>query len=120
MPPTTPAAYAAQKGWAAIDTLRGFSRASKTAVQKRKLRDRCTLFDVNGEIIPFEGCKGELVEGKLVENAFGTMVWVPDCRKVLRNEMKHADSLTGAGGVLSVLLSWGVVAIEEHEDPTEA
>ena len=101
--------YVATKGWPAIDAGRGRGRTRKIAVQKRKLRDGCTLRDVNGEVIPFEAYKGELVEGKLVDG-----IWVPDRRKVLRNDMKHTNSLTGVGGVLAVLLSWGVATIEEH------
>ena len=102
--------FATKENWIAIDTAgSGGSRARKIAVQKRKLRDLCTLRKANGDAILFEGFRGELVEGRLDAG-----VWVPDRRKVLRNDMKHTNSLTGAGGVLAVLLSWGVATIEEH------
>ena len=91
--------YAANKNWGGIDALDSRTRRAKgVAVQRRLLRDACTLRDANGEVIPFEGNKGELVEGKLVEEESGEKIWAPDRRKVLRNDMKHADSLTGAGG----------------------
>ena len=38
-------------------------------------------------------------------------IWVPDRRAVLRNKMKHANSLTGEGGVLAVLNALGVTSI---------
>ena len=92
--------FATQENWIAIDTGHRRSRARKNAVQKRKLRDLCTLRDAENNVIPFEAYKG--------------VSWVPDRRKVLRNDMKHTNSLTGAGGVMAVLLSWGVATIE-HE-----
>ena len=77
--------YAANKNWGGIDALDSRTRRAKgVAVQRRLLRDVCTLRDANGEVVPFEAFKGELVEGKLVDG-----IWVPDRRKVLRNDMKH-------------------------------
>ena len=84
--------YAAIKGWAAIDALEPRTRrAKRIAVQRRVLRDECTLRDANGEVVPFDAFNNEL-----------------------REEMKHTNSLTGVGGILAVLVAWGVTTIEEH------
>ena len=94
--------YAANKNWGGIDALDSRTRRAKgVAVQRRLLRDVCTLRDANGEVVPYEAFKGELVE-------------LPDRRKELRNDMKHTNSLTGEGGVQDVLHGWGVVTIAVH------
>ena len=94
--------YANNMNWAAIDALGSRTRRAKgIAAQRRLLRDVCTLRDANGEVVPYEAFKGELVE-------------LPDRRKELRNDMKHTNSLTGEGGVRDVLHGWGVVTIAVH------
>ena len=99
--------YAANKNWGGIDALDSRTRRAKgVAVQRRLLRDVCTLRDANDEVIPFEAFKRELVAGKLVDG-----VWVPDRREVLRNEMEQAYGLTGEGGVKAVLVALGVTSI---------
>ena len=102
--------YATANNWADIDALGSRTRRAEGVVEQRRLlRDECTLRDANGEVVPYEAFKGELVEGKLVDG-----IWVPDRRKVLRNDMKHTNSLTGEGGVRDVLHGWGVVTIAVH------
>ena len=105
--------YATNNNWAGLDAFGSpQQRRSALALQRRKLRDECTLRDADDEVIPFVAFKRELVEGKLDDpNDPDKKIWVPDRREVLRIEMKHADSLTGAGGVLAVLVAWGVTTI---------
>ena len=77
--------YAANKNWGGIDALDSRTRRAKgVAVQRRSLRDACTLRDANGEVVPFD-----------------------------RHRMKQTNSLTGVGGVLAVLVAWGVTTIVE-------
>ena len=77
--------YAANKNWGGIDALDSHTRRAKgVAVQRRLLRDVCTLRDANGEVVPFD-----------------------------RHRMKQTNSLTGVGGVLDVLVAWGVTTIVE-------
>ena len=65
--------YAANKNWGGIDALDSRTRRAKgVAVQRRLLRDGCTLRDANGEVVPFD-----------------------------RHRMKQINSLTGVGGVLA-------------------
>ena len=77
--------YAAKEDWGGIDALDSRTRRAKgVAVQRRLLRDACTLRDANGEVVPFD-----------------------------RHRMKQTNSLTGVGGVLDVLVAWGVTTIVE-------
>ena len=84
MPTYTIDQYAAINNWAAIDALGSRARAKGVALQREKLRDECTLRDANGEVVPFD-----------------------------RHRMKQTNSLTGVGGVLDVLVAWGVTTIVE-------
>ena len=77
--------YAANKNWGGIDALDSRTRRAKgVAVQRRLLRDVCTLRDANGEVVPF-----------------------------CRHTMKQTNTLTDVGGVLAVLVAWGVTTIIE-------
>ena len=113
MPTYTIDQYADINGWAGIDALGSSRRAKGVALQREKLRDECTLRDANDEVIPFVAFKRELVEGKLEPdpNDPDKKIWVPDRRAVIRNKMKHANSLTGEGGVKAVLVALGVTSI---------
>ena len=84
MPTYTIDQYADINGWAGIDALGSSRRAKGVAVQRRLLRDVCTLRDANGEVVPF-----------------------------CRHTMKQTNTLTGVGGVLAVLVAWGVTTIIE-------
>ena len=64
--------YAAKENWYGIDALDSHPRRAKgVAVQRRLLRDACTLRDANGEVVPFD-----------------------------RHRMKQTNSLTGVLDVL--------------------
>ena len=122
MPTYTIDQYAAINNWAAIDALGSRARAKGVALQREKLRDECTLRDVNDEVIPFVAFKRELVEGKLVaaaaivderrDDAGGMQclvkwldsaeenTWVPEtnCNEALLNAWRCAKSGGGGGG----------------------
>ena len=75
--------YAEKENWYGIDAFHSPTRRAKgVAVQRRLLRDGCTLRDAIGEVVPFD-----------------------------RHRMKQINSLTGVGGVLAVLVAWGVTTI---------